>query len=42
MKENGIRLPAIDDAENGQWKLPISAVEDLAKKMLQVLSDIGK
>ena len=25
-------LPETDGVENGRWKLPVSAVEDLAKK----------
>ena len=35
-------LPTTNDTENGWWKLPILAAEELAKKMLQVLSAIGK
>ena len=35
-------LLTTNDAENRWWKLPVSAAEDLAKKVLQMLSTMGK
>ena len=43
MKEKGLNYYLqLTMLKKGQWKLPVSAVKDLAKKMLQVLSAIGK
>ena len=43
MKEQGVNCgPATDGAKNGRWKLQVSAAEDLAKKVLQMPSTMGK
>ena len=41
-KSRVLAVTATDSAQNGRWELSVSAVEDLAKKVLQMLSTMGK